>query len=310
MNPLVLVTGSSGLIGSALCPALASHGIAVERLDLRATGTRFGDVRDPDGVRQVIQGCHGIIHLAAAAISRVVWAEQNPELCRSTNVGGLRNVLAAAAASESRPWIIFASSREVYGQPESLPATEDCPIRPMNVYGRSKVEGEQLITAARRDGLRACVIRLSNVYGSVADHDDRVVPAFARRAVAGLPLRIDGRDHTFDFTHIDDVARGIVSLAQSLLKGCPPPPPIHFVSGQPTTLEELARMAIRIAGTGARFHLAPPRTFDVSRFFGTVYRARMLLNWEPKISLTRGLTRLIEDFRAELATESKEAVPT
>ncbi len=284
------------------------HGVAVEPLDLRATGPGFGDVCDPGRVQRAIQGCQGIIHLAA--VSRVVWAERNPELCRSTNVGGLHNVLAAARASERSPWIVFASSREVYGQPESLPATEDCPIRPMNVYGRSKVKGEQLIAAARRDGLRACVIRLSNVYGSVADHDDRVVPAFARRAVAGLPLRVDGPDHSFDFTHIDDIVRGIVSLAQSLLKGNPPPPPIHFASGQATTLEELARMAIRIADTSSRIHLAPPRTFDVSRFFGTRDRAGTLLNWEPKVSLITGLTRLIADFRAELATESTEAVPT
>jgi nucleoside-diphosphate-sugar epimerase len=69
-------------------------------------------------------------------------------------------------------------------------------------------------------------------------------------------------------------------------------------------------MAIRIAGTSSRIHLAPPRTFDVSRFFGTRDRAGTLLNWEPKVSLITGLTRLIADFRAELATESKEAVPT
>ena len=73
--------------------------------------------------------------------------------------------------------------------------------------------GEELIAEARNRGLRACVIRLSNVYGSTQDHADRVVPAFARAALLGQPLRIDGYDHTFDFTHISDTAQTLAVLA-------------------------------------------------------------------------------------------------
>ena len=62
--------------------------------------------------------------------------------------------------------------------------------------------------------MKACTIRLSNVYGSVDDHEDRVVPAFARAAAFGDELRVQGEENTFDFTYIDDVARGIVLLAE------------------------------------------------------------------------------------------------
>jgi UDP-glucose 4-epimerase len=246
-------------------------------------------------VKQAISRCDGLVHLAA--VSRVVWGERAPASCWATNVGGLRNLLKAAASSPSQPWVIFASSREVYGQPERLPVTEDCPQRPVNTYGRSKVEGERLVEAARRDGLRACTVRLSNVFGATSDHADRVVPAFARGAVACQELRVDGPDHSFDFTYIDDVARGIVELAELLESSKVAPSPIHFVSGTPTTLGELATMAIRLAKSGSTIRHARPRDFDVASFFGDPARARELLGWRPRVDLEVGLARLIQAFR-------------
>lgn len=296
--PRILVTGSSGLVGSALVAAFHSLGYAVNQLDLRAEdASASGDTRDPARVRQCMDGCDGIIHLAA--VSRVVTAERNPDLCWSTNVEGTRTVIKAALASPRRPWLVFASSREVYGQPAVLPIDEDCPLVPVNIYGRSKVEGERLIEDARTQGLRACTIRLANVFGSAADHGDRVVPAFARASLEGRPLRVDGRGNTFDFTHISDVANGILALTKRLLDGAAPPPPIHFVSGIPTTLGELAEMAVQIAGSHSEIRQAPPRDFDVAKFFGCGARAKALLGWEPQMSLRAGLERLIADFRTE-----------
>lgn len=297
----ILITGSSGLIGSALTTLLKARGVAVRGFDLSANDQSRGDVCDLAQIQRDITDCDGIIHLAA--ISRVVWGERDPELCRATNVGGVDNVLKSAAVSKRRPWVIFASSREVYGQPDRLPASEECPLRPVNVYGRSKSEGEGLIETARRNGLRACIIRLSNVFGTIDDHADRVVPAFARAAVMGEALRVDGAGHTFDFTHVDDVARGIVTLADLLQAGEAPPPPIHFVSGRPTTLGELARMAIDIAASPSPVRLAPPRTFDVSTFYGDPSRARAILGWSPQMSLHQGLGRLIKDIRTEMEAE-------
>jgi len=299
MSNSILVTGSSGLVGGALVSALSSIGVRVTQLDIRAMDLARGDVRDRERVFQAMAGVDGVVHLAA--VSRVIWGEQDPDQCWSTNVGGLRNVLDLAAGSSAPPWVIFASSREVYGQPDQLPADEDSPRQPVNVYGRTKVEGEQLVVAAQRRGVRACTIRLSNVFGSTNDHEDRVVPAFARGALLGRELRVDGADNTFDFTHIDDVTRGIMSLAERLGRSVELPPPIHFVSGVPTTLGELARAAIRIAGSNSRIRTAPPREFDVARFVGSPARAEEWLGWRPHVSLEAGLTRLIHEFRAGAA---------
>ncbi|HOO89881.1 MAG TPA: NAD-dependent epimerase/dehydratase family protein [Syntrophales bacterium] len=291
----VLVTGSSGLVGSALVSALVSQKAKPILFDIRAQGKAYGDIRNYEKLREAAEGVDGIIHLAA--VSRVIWGEKDPVLCRDTNIGGLHNVLEVMNHAQKRPWLIFASSREVYGQPECLPVDENCPIRPVNVYGHTKVEGEELVLKARYHGFRSCVIRLSNVYGSVADYADRVIPAFSKAAAFGDAIYVEGSDNTFDFTHIDDVTRGILTLTELLETEDPAPPPIHFVSGIATTLKELAEMTIRIAQSSSKIHHKPPRAFDVARFYGNPQRANDLLGWKPKVSLEEGLSRLIQGFR-------------
>ncbi|BCO29849.1 UDP-N-acetylglucosamine 4-epimerase [Rhodoferax lithotrophicus] len=302
MNQRVLITGSEGLIGRVVRESLSEQGFVVKGFDIRGKGSEKGDVRDATSVADAMTSCDGVLHLAA--VSRVVWGERDPELCWTTNVGGLMNVLNAGKKQNRLPWIIFASSREVYGQPVVLPATEDTPLMPMNVYARSKVEGERLVQLAREYGLRTSIVRLSNVFGRTSDHVDRVVPAFARAAVAGASLRVDGADHTFDFTHVEDVSRGIVSLIQRMVDGGEGLAPIHFVSGKATTLGELAALAIEFAKSQSTVISAPPRHFDVARFYGAPIRAKSALNWVPQVPLREGLSRLIADFEHEAYSPS------
>jgi nucleoside-diphosphate-sugar epimerase len=295
MTKSVLVTGSSGLVGSALTTALRKHLFDVTPYDLRdPAGNVPQDVRAPDALARAAAGCCGVIHLAA--VSRVVWGEQDPAGCMTTNAEGTRNVVAAALASPSRPWVVLASSREVYGQADSLPATEDAPLRPMNVYARSKVMAEHCLQEARTQGMRTAILRLSNVYGSTSDHADRVIPAFVSAALRGGRLRLDGAGHTFDFTHIDDTVNGIWKTVLALEAGEHELPPIHLVTGVPTTLQELANAVIELTGTAVPLDHAPPRNYDVSRFWGNPARARSVLSWEPRIPLRTGLERLIADY--------------
>ena len=299
----ILVTGSSGLVGISLVSALERSGRSVRRLDLRPRAQgEPGDVRDEAAVRRMVTGCAGVIHLAA--VSRVVWGERDPEGCWDTNVRGTRNVLEAAWLATPRPWVVFSSSREVYGRPDHLRVSEDAPLRPVNLYGRSKAEGERLVVDAGRRGLRTAVVRLSNVYGRVEDHADRVVPAFARAAVEGSPMVICGRGHTFDFTHVDDVVRGLVRLVEALEDGLAPAP-IHFPTGRPTTLGELAALANALGGDRSELIDGPERDYDVAQFVGDPSRAFELLQWQPEVDLSDGLRRLIRDF-VQLAERSHE----
>lgn len=294
MSTRILVTGSSGLIGQAMSVLLGARGYSVVGLDSRAQGEFFGDVRDIARVRSAMVGCAGVVHLAA--VSRVVWAERDPDTCWATNVGGVENLISAAISSAAPPWLIFGSSREVYGEPDVLPCREGAPLLPVNTYGRSKVEGERLIETARAQGLRASILRFSNVYGSIHDYHDRVVPAFARAAATGTLLQVEGSAHTFDFTHLDDTVRGIGALVDHLECGGEALDPIHLVTGQPTTLGALATLAVDLAGSGARLVEAPARSFDVGRFFGCPDRALRALDWTPRVDIRTGLARLIADF--------------
>ncbi len=293
----ILITGSSGLVGRDVRQSLELRGCCVHGLDLRADHHERGDVRDRDRVSAALDGVAGVIHLAA--VSRVAWGERDPEGCWATNVDGLRTVLECAKSTAAAPWLVFASSREVYGQAEVLPVSEDAPRRPVNVYGRSKLAGEMLIEASQREGLRAAIVRLSNVYGSTADHADRVLPAFARAAARGATLRVDGSDNEFDFTHVSDTTRGLVALVEHLVAGGEPPPPIQLATGVSTTLAQAARHAVSCGRAGAVIAEAPSRAFDVSRFRGTWARAHALLGWAPRVAIADGLARLVSDFQRE-----------
>jgi nucleoside-diphosphate-sugar epimerase len=291
----ILVTGSSGLIGAALSSALSARGYDVRAMDIRKqpAADKRGDVRDFEQVLDGVSGCRGIIHLAA--VSRVAWGERDPQRCQAVNVQGTANVIRAALTGPTRPWIVFASSREVYGEPASLPVSEDHPLRPMNVYARSKARGEELMDQAREAGLATATVRFSNVYGSVHDHADRVVPAFCRGAAAGGELVVCGLEHVFDFTHLKDTVRGLFAIVQALEDG-ETLPAIHLVSGVGTTLAQLAALANRAGGQRARIVDAPERDYDVARFVGDPERAQRLLGWRATITIEEGVRDLVGKF--------------
>lgn len=302
MTKTILVTGACGLVGRRLSASLRNDGFTLKELDLRGVGANLGDVTRAADIDAAIPDCAGVIHLAA--VSRVVWGQRDPRLCWNTNVTGVENLIRAALAQQSRPWVLFSSSREVYGQSQSLPVAETAPLNPLNVYACSKAEGERIVLDARNQGLQTAVVRLSNVYGCTKDHADRVIPSFARTALEGLTLRVDGSNHTFDFTHVDDVVRGITALIEVLNSGAQPLPPVHLVSGYPTSLGELAALCRRLANSASLVTEAAPRSYDVAQFYGDPTLAQALLGWSSEISLEAGLRRLINDFRQELTLQN------
>lgn len=287
---MILVTGSRGLIGRRLVSNLRATGREVIEYDIQADAAQ--DTRDAAALQAAAAAATGIVHLAA--ISRVAWGERFPDLTWSTNVEPLKALLTATEATRPQPWVLFASSREVYGEGDP-PVPEDAPLKPMNHYARSKVAGETLIEEARQAGRRTQICRFSNVFGSIDDHGDRVVPAFARAAAFGGAIRIDGLENTFDFTHVRDVSNGALTLVDALEHG-ELFPPVHFVSGAPTTLGRLAEWTQQYAARPVRAVEGPGRSFDVARFFGDPTRAERLLGWRATTSAEHGFRDLVEAF--------------
>ncbi|MGO1080504.1 NAD-dependent epimerase/dehydratase family protein [Inquilinus sp. CA228] len=305
----ILITGSRGLIGTEMMRCLAGAGHQPIPFDIAdEPGTPgHGDIRDLDQLRRAMAGCDGVLSLAA--VSRVIAGERNPELCRDVNVNGTETVLRVALEqpADRRPWVVHASSREVYGDSATLPVPEDAPLEPVNIYGRSKVAAEAAVDRAREAGLATAIVRFSNVFGSIADHRDRVVPAFARAAATGGTISIEGAENTFDFTHVEDVGRGLALLVQCLKDGHRALPPIHFVGGRAVSLGELAEMARAAALAPVEIRTAPPRTFDVAHFQGDPARAEALLGWRAEIPVEDGLRRLIHAYAAEAPQPTGDA---
>lgn len=301
----ILITGHEGLVGRHLKVQIESAGFVVAGLDLQAKDSKYkGDVIDQRRLQEAMEGCIGIVHLAA--VSRVVWGENAPELCWKTNAEASEKLLELALQSKYRPWVILSSSREVYGEPNVLPVAEDCPLLPVNVYGRAKLAMEEAGLEARKKGLQTAIVRLANVYGCIDDHIDRVLPAFCRAAVLGEELRIDGLQHTFDFTHITDTVDGLMLIIEKLEAGEMNIPPIHLLPGIATTLKEAADFAIQASGSNSTIKEAPSRSYDVAKFVGDGTRAKDILGWKARVTPEQGINQLVNDFKKIL--HNKKAV--
>jgi nucleoside-diphosphate-sugar epimerase len=291
----VLMTGHLGLVGRYLKPLLERRGYLVQGFDL-ADGS--GDICQPEQLKKALAGVKGVIHLAA--VSRVIWGERNPKLCWQTNAVASEQLLKAACEQADKPWVLVASSREVYGEADTLPVRDFISLKPVNIYGRAKTYMEQKTLEARDVGLNTAVIRLANVYGCTKDHKDRVLPAFCFNAVHQANLRVDGRDHVFDFTHISDTVKGLSLVVEQLEQKERNLPPTHLLPGIGTTLGEAAEMAIRFAHSNSQIIEAPSRNYDVSRFIGDPSQAKKLFGWQACITPEQGIGLLVEAFQNEL----------
>lgn len=300
----ILITGSKGLIGAALKNALQALHAHISGIDIKffTNHPEYGDILNTRTLFPLIEQVDGIIHLAA--ISRVIEGEKNPHLCWRTNVKGTQNVLELALASRKKPWVIYASSREVYGMQTDFPVKETAPLNPINIYGESKREAERIVQEAHRKGLQTAILRFSNVYGSIYDYHDRVVPAFCRAAALGDEIRIVGKDHLLDFVHLEDVIHGILSLINLLEKKKVSFSPIHLARGVGVSLLELADVARKASSYPLKIVVEEvSHHFRVSKFWGDPFRAREILNWRAGVSIEDGMHRLISEYQIFLGTQ-------
>ncbi|MGA2058938.1 MAG: SDR family oxidoreductase [Thermoguttaceae bacterium] len=211
----VLVTGGAGYIGTTLIPLLLSQGHRVSVFDslcygiepilpfFRNSGFSFtkGDIRDRQSLAVFARTAEAVIHLAA--IVGYPACLRAPEEAKSVNLDGARNV--AAVAGRRRP-VIFASTSSCYGSVQEAICTEDTPLRPLSLYGESKVQGENII----RDMCDAVVYRIATAYGlSPRMRLDLLINDFVYRALHERRLRVYEGSARRSFIHVSDIARGI-----------------------------------------------------------------------------------------------------
>jgi nucleoside-diphosphate-sugar epimerase len=319
----VLVTGSSGQIGTNLALRLAGEGHAVFGIDKRqntwsgefpyllqdlsvqlpATATGIGGADYPE--------VDVVVHLAAHA--KVHQLVRQPERALE-NMTMTFNVL--EYCRNARVPIIFSSSREVYGDVHRFVTDEASAdfAYTESTYSASKIAGEALIYSyARCYGVPYLVFRFSNVYGRY-DNDlrrmVRVIPLFIHRLLREEPITVfGGEEKTLDFTYVDDCVDGIVRGIDRLADGRVRNETINLAYGEGNSLIRVAELIGEIVETEPRITIAPALLGEVTRYVADISKAKELLGWEPQVALADGISRAVEWFRDHRASHPEEDEP-
>lgn len=288
MRP-ILVTGSSGVLGSYLVKELQRRNFLVHGIDIMGTGQDFGDICNRNVLAPFVERSCGIVH--CAAIARVQDCEEEPNKAKRTNIYGTKQLVEIASKLSHKPWIIFISSREVYGFQNQLPILESSSTNPQNLYAKTKIAGEHLIQDARKHGIHTAIVRLTNLYGALNDIPARVIPSLIQQSLTHSKITLFGTERIFDFLHISDAVKGIIGLIpivknQSL-------EPLLLCSGIPITLQNLAELIIEQSNSKSQIYALPRKDYEVKHFYGVPQKIFDLTGWKPCISLQEGLAKHI-----------------
>ncbi|HZO96572.1 MAG TPA: NAD-dependent epimerase/dehydratase family protein [Gaiellaceae bacterium] len=318
----VLITGSSGQIGTNLALRLRAAGHAVFGVDKRPNTWT-------DEFRYLLQdlaihypafrgGIGGVeypevdvvVHLAAHA--KVHQLVRQPHRALENAIMTF-NVLEYARQLELP--VVFSSTREVYGDvhrfDEYGEAAADFAYTE-SPYSASKIASEALIYSyARCYGLRYLVFRFSNVYGRY-DCDlarmERVIPLFIHQIGRGEPITVYGGDEkVLDFTYVDDCIDGIARGIERLAAGEVANETINLAYGQGNTLVRAAELIGAELGLEPQVERAPALLGEVTRYVADIRKARELLGWEPRTPLDRGIPKAVAWFRQWRAAHPAEA---
>ncbi len=304
----VLVTGADGFIGSHLTEKLVGMGADVS-VFIRWTSDSApkpmlrniphlidkinvitGNIANSDTINLVARNNPQVIfHLAADAY--VPNSFEHPIDVMETNLIGTLNVLHAAMSLPEIERIVCTSSSEVYGTPKCVPINEEHPLNPAHPYGASKVAADRYAYAYWNTyHLPISIIRPFNTYGPRHTYD--VVPKFIRLAVQGKELSIHGDgSQTRDFIYVDDMVNAFMLMGSDKRAVGEV---VNFGTGKETTISELARKIVSIAGSSSKIVHIKERTSEVLRLCCDYSKARKLFGWEPTISIDEGLKQNID----------------
>ncbi len=304
----VLITGSSGQIGTNLGLRLLKEGHFVFGVDVRSNTwtneipTLLQDLSTPyrnftSGIGQASypENLDVVIHLAAHA--KVHELVQQPDRALE-NITMTFNVLEFCRANNIP--IVFSSSREVYGDIHRYITEESHADFAFteSPYSASKIAGEALVYSyAQCYALRYLVFRFSNVYGRY-DNDiermERVIPLFIQRIAQGEQVTIFGKDKTLDFTYVDDCVDGIRKGIELLVTGRDASHTINLAYGQGATLITMAHYIADALGVKPNLNVEDSRVGEVTHYVANIGKARALLGYNPQTPLNEGIKKAVE----------------
>src|SRR6266540_4470935 len=334
-QPVSVVTGGAGFLGSHLVDLLLARGHRVIAIDNFITGsvanidhlagnTRFRFIQQDVTEYIFLKGPVDYVWHFASPASPVDYLEFP---IQTLKVGSLGTHKALGLAKEKGARFLLASTSEVYGDPLEHPQTESYwgnvnPIGMRGVYDEAKRFAEAMTVAYHRyHGVDTRIVRIFNKYGSrMRPHDGRVVSNFIVQALSGKPLTVFGTgSQTRSFCYVDDLAEGITRLLlvpsdrtpaqrtdrQSFLYkgesiGETMHEPINLGNPHELTVLEIAKKIQAMVGNHVQLEFKQLPADDPKVRCPDVRRAKELLGWEPKVGLDEGLKRAIEYFRKKL----------
>jgi UDP-glucose 4-epimerase len=313
-----LVTGGLGFIGSSLALALAGGGAqvrVVDSLEPRHGGdvrnvegadidVTVSDIGEPAGVSEPLRDADYIFNFAGQ-VSHVDSMEA-PLRDLDLNARSQLAFLELVRKTNRDAPIVFASTRQVYGRPDSLPVDESATVQPVDVNGVSKYAAERFHELyADVYGIPLTVLRLSNVYGPRqrlrGDHIG-FLPVFLRRALNGEPITVYGDGtQSRDCLYVDDAVASAFAAALAF----PALGEIFNIGHhEHHSLLEIAEATVEAAGGGEVLTAPwPPdrERIAIDSYWTNPAKAADLLGWKPTTSLEDGLTETVSFCRARLA---------
>ena len=312
--PTSLVTGGAGFLGSHLCESLLERGHRVICLDNLETGSlaNIEHLRDDafvfmnhDVIEHIAvdEPLDFVFHLAALA-SPIDYMRLPLHSLKAGSYG-THHTLGLAKFKRAR--FLLASTSEVYGDPEVHPQQESYwghvnPVGPRGVYDEAKRYAEALTMAYHsQQGVDTAIVRIFNTYGSrMRPNDGRAIPTFLRQALETRPLTVFGDgSQTRSFCFVDDLIRGLVSLAESGEHL-----PVNIGNPDEKSLLELAEAVLRITGSSSPIVYEALPVDDPQVRQPDITRAQQILGWEPEVELDDGLRRTIASLGHEAAVSS------
>ncbi len=306
----IVVAGGAGFIGSHLCEVLLKQNHTVICVDNLLTGNsknieqmksdkfRFinHDVIKPLSLDDSIDA---VFHLASPAspnhYSPVSYHSLPMETMLVNTTGTLE--LLKLAEKHKAPFL-FASTSEVYGDPEKHPQSEDyrgnvSTTGPRSVYDEAKRFGETLTAFYhRKHGLKTRIARIFNTFGPRMQKDDmRMIVRFINQALAGQPLTVYGDGtQTRSLCYVDDTVNGLMSFMFSSNDG----EIINIGSSEEHTVLEYAKYVLKATGSKSKIVLSEslPQDDPLKRK-PDITKAKALLGWEPHVSFEDGLNKMI-----------------
>jgi dTDP-glucose 4,6-dehydratase len=313
-QPVSVVTGGAGFLGSHLTDLLLAEGHRVIIIDNLITGStdNLAHLAGHPDVKFIKQDVTEFLYLAGPV--NYVWHFASPaspidylELpIQTLKVGSLGTHKALGLAKAKGARFLITSTSEIYGDPLVHPQREDYwgnvnTIGPRGCYDESKRFAEALVMAYHREhAIPTRMVRIFNTYGPrMRLNDGRVVPAFISQALTNKPITIfgDGKQ-TRSFCYVSDLIAGIYRLMMS--EGKDAHLPTNIGNPHELTMLQFAQEIIKATGSKSKIIHKPLPQDDPKQRQPDITRARQTLGWEPKVALVDGLKDTIAYFRSKV----------